>query len=61
MSSTIKIFSANYVGECFGVIEKTTLLFMHKVKEVMKSCDHNPMFGNVNMDSLSLVEEKIGK
>ncbi len=43
MSTTTKSLSASYVGDRFGVTEKTARLFMHKVREGMKSSGNNPM------------------
>ena len=50
MSTTTKSLSASYVGERFGVTEKTARLFMHKVREAMKSSGKHPMKGNVHID-----------
>ena len=43
MSTSTKSLSASYVCVRFGVTEKTTRLFMHKVREVIKSSGNNPM------------------
>lgn len=50
MSTTTKSLSASYMCERIGVTEKTARLFMHKVREAMKSSGKNPMDGNVHVD-----------
>lgn len=50
MSTTTKSLSASYMCERIGVTEKTARLFMHKVREAMKSSGNNPMDGNVHVD-----------
>lgn len=50
MATTTKSLSANYVAERFSVTEKTARLFMHKVREAMKSSGNNPMKGTVHID-----------
>ena len=61
MSTTTKSLSANYVAERFGVTEKTARLFMHKVREAMKSSGHNPMDGNVHVDEFVIGGKEEGK
>jgi len=50
MSTTTKSLSASYMAERFGVTEKTARLFMHKVREAMKSSENHPMKGRVEVD-----------
>ena len=50
MSTSTKSLSASYMGICYGVTEKTARLFMHKVREAMKSSENNPMDGEVHVD-----------
>lgn len=50
MSTTTKSLSASHMGVRFGVTEKTARLFMHKVREAMKSSENNPVDGNVHID-----------
>lgn len=50
MSTTTKSLSASYMGVRFGVTEKTARLFIHKVREAMKSGENNPMNGTVRID-----------
>jgi transposase len=45
MSTTTKSLSASYVAARFGVTEKTARLFMHKVREAMKSSENHTMNG----------------
>ena len=61
MSTTTKSLSANYVAERFGVTEKTARLFMHKVREAMKSSGHNPMDGYVHVDEFVIGGKEEGK
>jgi hypothetical protein len=50
MSTTTKSLSASYVAARFGVTEKTARLFMHKVREAMKSSENHPMNEKVEVD-----------
>lgn len=50
MSTTTKSLSASYMSVRYGVAENTARLFMHKVREAMKSSGKNPMDGNVHVD-----------
>lgn len=61
MATTTKSLSASYVGERFGVTEKTARLFMHKVREAMKSSGNNPMNGNVHIDEFVIGGKEEGK
>lgn len=61
MSTTTKSLSASYVGERFGVTEKTARLFMHKVREAMKSSTGYPMQGNVEVDEFVVGGKEKGK
>ncbi len=54
MSTTTKSLSASYMGVRFGITEKTARLFMHKVREAMKSSGNNPMEGNVEVDEFTV-------
>jgi len=54
MATTTKSLSASYMGVRYGVTEKTARLFMHKVREAMKSSGNNPMEGNVEVDEFVL-------
>lgn len=61
MATTTKSLSASYVGERFGVTEKTARLFMHKVREAMKSSGNQPMDGNVHVDEFVIGGKEQGK
>ncbi len=61
MSTTTKSFSASYMSERIGVTEKTARLFMHKVREAMKTSGNNPMDGNVHVDEFVVGGKEEGK
>lgn len=61
MSTTTKSLSASYMGVRFGVTEKTARLFMHKVREAMKSSENHPMDGNVHIDEFVVGGKEKGK
>lgn len=50
MSTSTKSLSACQTAVRFGVRENTARLFMHKVREAMKSSETHPMTGIVNVD-----------
>ena len=50
MSTTTKSLSASHIGVRYGITEKTARLFMHKVREAMKSSENHPIDGNVHID-----------
>lgn len=61
MSTTTKSLSASYMGVRFGVTEKTARLFMHKIREAMKSSEHYPMDGIVHIDEFVVGGREKGK
>lgn len=61
MSTTTKSLSASYMGVRFGVTEKTARLFMHKVREAMKSSENYPMSGTVHIDEFVVGGYEKGK
>ncbi|MFB6307038.1 MAG: IS1595 family transposase [Flavobacteriales bacterium] len=61
MSTTTKSLSANYVADRFGITEKTARLFMHKVREAMRSSEQHPMDGNIEVDEFVLGGQEKGK
>ena len=61
MSTTTKSLSASYMGVRFGVTEKTARLFMHKVREAMKSSENHPIDGRVQVDEFVLGGKEEGK
>jgi transposase-like protein len=50
MATTTKSLSASQMSVRFGVRENTARLFMHKVREAMKSSENHPMDGIVHID-----------
>ncbi len=50
MATTTKSLSASQMSVRFGVRENTARLFMHKVREAMKSSQNHPMDGIVHID-----------
>jgi len=50
MSTTTKSLSASQMSIRYGVHRRTARLFMHKVREAMKSSEDFPMKGIVNVD-----------
>ncbi len=61
MSTTTKSLSASYVSVRFGVTRITARLFMHKVREAMKSSENQPMKGNVEVDEFVVGGKEDGK
>jgi transposase-like protein len=50
MSTSTKSLSASYLSARYGITETTARLFMHKVREAMKSSESQPMDGQVHID-----------
>lgn len=50
MATTTKSLSASQMSVRYGVRESTARLFMHKVREAMKSSETHPMDGIVHID-----------
>jgi transposase-like protein len=61
MSTTTKSLSASYVAERFSITEKTARLFMHKVREAMKSSNNHPIEGIVHVDEFVIGGKEKGK
>lgn len=61
MSTTTKSLSASYVSVRFGVTKNTARLFMHKIREAMKSSESKPMIGNVEVDEFVVGGKEDGK
>jgi len=61
MATSTKSLSATQMGVRYGVTEKTARLFMHKVREAMKSSETNPIDGNVDIDEFVLGGKEKGK
>ena len=64
MTTTTKSLSASQMGVRYGVTDKTARLFMHKVREAMKSSGNNPMEGIVHVDEFVIggkEKDKVGR
>lgn len=61
MATTTKSLSASYMADRVGVTEKTARLFMHKIREAMKSSGNNPMDGHVHIDEFVVGGKEEGK
>ncbi len=61
MSTTTKSLSASYMAVRYGVSENTARLFMHKVREGMKSSGEHPMDGEVHVDEFVVGGREEGK
>lgn len=61
MATTTKSLSASYMAVRLDITEKTARLFMHKVRESMKSSEENPMDGNVQVDEFVIGGKEEGK
>lgn len=61
MSTSTKSLSASYMSVRYSVTEKTARLFMHKVREAMKSRENHPMDGEVHVDEFVLGGREKGK
>jgi hypothetical protein len=54
MSTSTKNLSAFQAAVRFGINQRTARLFMHKVREVMKSSEYFLMKGHVNIDEYEI-------
>jgi len=61
MATTTKSLSASHIAVRFGISEKTARLFMHKVREAMKSSENHPIDGNVHIDEFVVGGKETGK
>ena len=61
MSTSTKSLSASYMSVRYGVAENTARLFMHKVREAMKSSEDHPMDGHVHIDEFVVGGKETGK
>lgn len=61
MATTTKSLSASYMSHRFGVTEKTARLFMHKIREAMRSSENYPIDGNVHIDEFVIGGKEEGK
>lgn len=61
MATTTKSLSAKYMSVRVGVKPRAARLFMHKVREAMKSSDNYPMKDRVEVDEFVVGGEEEGK
>jgi len=61
MSTSTKSLSASYMSVRYGVAENTARLFMHKVRQAMKSSGNNPIDGIVHIDEFVVGGKETGK
>ncbi len=61
MATSTKSLSANYMTVRYSVTPRTARLFMHKVREAMKSSEDNPMDGDVHVDEFVVGGKEEGK
>ena len=61
MSTTTKSMSSSYMAVRYGVSENTARLFMHKVREGMKSSGASPMDGTYRWTNLSRGGKQAGQ
>lgn len=61
MATTTQSLSASYMESRYGVTEKTARLFMHKVREAIKSSSNHPMDSVVHVDEFVVDDRKKGK
>lgn len=61
MSSTTKSLSASYMAKRVGITRYTARMFMHKVRESMKSSENYPMKDRVQVDEFVVGGEEEGK
>jgi len=61
MSTTTKSFSASYMAVRYGIAENTARLFMHKVRQAMKSSQNSPIEGSVHVDEFVVGGKETGK
>ncbi len=61
MTTTTKSLSASQMGVRYGITDKTARLFMHKIREAMKSSGNNPMDGIVHVDEFVIGGQEKGK
>ena len=53
--------SASQISKRYGITRKTTCLFMHKIRKVMKSSEQYPMVGNIQVDEFTVGGKEVGK
>ena len=61
MSCTTKGLSSTQTAKRYGITQKTSWMFMQKVKLAMKSSENHPMKGNVQVDEFVVGGKETGK
>lgn len=61
MATTTQSLSASYMESRYGVAEKTARLFMHQVREAIKSSSNHPMDKVVHVDEFVVDDRKKSK
>lgn len=61
MATTTKSLSASQMSVRYGVCENTARLFMHKVREAMKSSENHPIDSIVHIDEFVVGGKETGK
>ena len=61
MSCTTKGLSTTQAAKRYGITQKTSWLFMQKVRIAMKSSEQNPMVGDVQADEFVIGGKETGK
>ena len=61
MASSTKSLSAQQTSVRYGVTPRTARLFMHKVREAMKSSENNPIDGHVDVDEFVIGGKEKGQ
>lgn len=61
MATSTKGLSANYMAVRYGISENTARLFMHKIRQAMRSSENNPMDGQVHIDEFVVGGKETGK
>ena len=61
MATTTKSLSASQMSVRYGIAEQTARLFMHKIREAMKSSENQPITGIVHIDEFVVGGKEDGK
>lgn len=61
MVNSSKSMSASQIAKRYGITRKTAWLFMHKVRQAMKSSQTSPLEGAVQVDEFTIGGKETGK
>lgn len=61
MSTTTKSLSSKYMATRVGITRKAARMFMHKIREAMKSSETQPMQGRIEVDEFVVGGKEEGK